>query len=219
VPALPGTARRSCGGHSPEPHHHARGQPEIDGGPERREARGGAIRRRREGAAVSLEPPVPARPSLAFAPRERAGAGLPGQPFRRRVPAARTRRRKPSAAPADGQSSILLVDDNRDITDVLARTLRSRGHAVEVAYDGSGALVVARRFRPRFAIIDIGLPEMDGYQLVRKLKRIWASSPPTLLALTGYGQLSDRKRALRAGFSDHLVKPIDLERLFAILEA
>jgi len=102
---------------------------------------------------------------------------------------------------------------------VLARTLRSRGHAVEVAYDGSGALVVARRFRPRFAIIDIGLPEMDGYQLVRKLKRIWASSPPTLLALTGYGQLSDRKRALRAGFSDHLVKPIDLERLFAILEA
>jgi DNA-binding response OmpR family regulator len=114
---------------------------------------------------------------------------------------------------------VLLVDDNREITDVLARVLRSRGHAVEVAYDGSEALGIAGRFHPRFAIIDIGLPEMNGYQLARKLKRLWPSSPPILLALTGYGQHSDRKRALRAGFSDHLVKPIDLERLLAILEA
>jgi len=135
-----------------------------------------------------------------------------------RVPSGPARRRKLSAAPAGRQSSILLVDDNRDITDVLGRVLRLRGHAVEVAYDGSGALAVARRFRPRFAIIDIGLPGMDGYQLARKLKRGFRSSPPTLLALTGYGQISDRKRALRAGFSDHLVKPLDLERLFAILE-
>jgi PAS domain S-box-containing protein len=142
-------------------------------------------------------------------------------PLARGVPVsdARSRRRKSPAARVAEQRSVLLVDDNREITDVLARILRSRGHAVEVAYDGSEALGIAGRFHPRFAIIDIGLPEMNGYQLARKLKRLLPSSPPTLLALTGYGQLSDRKRALRAGFSDHLVKPIDLERLLAILEA
>jgi CheY-like chemotaxis protein len=136
-----------------------------------------------------------------------------------RHPARPARTRQQSPAHAAKQRSILLVDDNRDITDVLARVLRTRGHAVEVAYDGRVALSIATRFHPRIAVIDIGLPEMDGYQLARKLKRLFPSAPPTLLALTGYGQPSDRKRALRAGFSDHLVKPIDIERLLAILEA
>jgi PAS domain S-box-containing protein len=150
-----------------------------------------------------------------------------GAEFTVRMPLARAMRhparpaRTPQQSPAHAvkQRSILLVDDNRDITDVLARVLRTRGHAVEVAYDGRVALSIATRFHPRFAVIDIGLPEMDGYQLARKLKRLFPSAPPTLLALTGYGQPSDRQRALRAGFSDHLVKPIDIERLLAILEA
>jgi signal transduction histidine kinase len=150
-----------------------------------------------------------------------------GSDFTVRVPLARVSRpreavvgsSKPPSRAVAAQQSILVVDDNRDITDVLARLLRARGHAVEVAYDGSMALNVARRFRPRFALVDIGLPTMDGYQLARRLRRLLPSAPPTLLALTGYGQLSDRKRALRAGFSDHLVKPIDLERLLAIVEA
>jgi signal transduction histidine kinase len=125
---------------------------------------------------------------------------------------------KPVRPSAAIPNSILIVDDNRDITDVLARVLRARGHAVEVAYDGSSALNVVKRFRPRFALLDIGLPRMDGYEVARRLKRQLGKGAPTLLALTGYGQLSDRKLALSAGFSEHLVKPIDLEQLLAIIE-
>jgi signal transduction histidine kinase/CheY-like chemotaxis protein len=130
-----------------------------------------------------------------------------------RIPAA-----KPAPRGAATSRSILIVDDNRDITDVLAGVLRARGHSVEVAYDGSTALNLVKRFRPAFALLDIGLPRMSGYEVARRLKRRLGSEAPRLLALTGYGQLSDRKRVLSAGFSDHLVKPLDLERLLTIIE-
>ncbi|HEY4731353.1 MAG TPA: response regulator, partial [Myxococcales bacterium] len=146
--------------------------------------------------------------------------------FTVRLPLARPARARAAAGSwtassrklAGKREAILLVDDNRDIAVVLGRLLRARGHAVEIAHDGPGALEIARRFRPRFALLDIGLPAMDGYELARRLKKQLGPGPLVLVAVTGYGQQADRERARKAGFREHLVKPIDLERLLTILE-
>jgi CheY-like chemotaxis protein/anti-sigma regulatory factor (Ser/Thr protein kinase) len=149
-----------------------------------------------------------------------------GSEFSVRLPLARPGR-APTAAGSSSETTrklasrreaILLVDDNRDIAVVLGRLLRARGHAVEIAHDGPGALKIAKRFRPRFALLDIGLPTMDGYELARRLKKQLGPGPLVLVAVTGYGQQADRERARKAGFREHLVKPIDLERLLTILE-
>ena len=94
--------------------------------------------------------------------------------------------------------------------------LRLLGHQVEVAHDGLRALSAALRFRPETALIDIGLPVMDGYELAGRLRE--EHPELRLVAVTGYGRDRDRERSTRAGFSDHLVKPIELailERLLA----
>jgi PAS domain S-box-containing protein len=149
-----------------------------------------------------------------------------GSEFTVRLPLARPARARAAAGSWTASSrklagrgqAILLVDDNRDIAIVLGRLLQARGHAVEIAHDGPGALEIARRFRPRFALLDIGLPAMDGYELARRLKKQLGPGPLVLVAVTGYGQQADRERARKAGFREHLVKPIDLERLLTILE-
>ncbi|MFZ5481808.1 MAG: GAF domain-containing protein [Myxococcota bacterium] len=107
---------------------------------------------------------------------------------------------------------VLLVDDNRDAADMLAELLRGLGHEVEVEYDGASALAAAARFRPEVALLDIGLPVMDGYALARRLQRE-APSPVRLVAVTGYGQAHDRARAFEAGFAAHVVKPVDPQAL------
>jgi signal transduction histidine kinase/DNA-binding response OmpR family regulator len=135
---------------------------------------------------------------------------LPRAP-RPAAPAAATTR------PAPGGRTVLIVDDNRDIADVLARMLRKRGHTVQVCYDAARALEVIDRFRPRFALLDIHLPATDGYELAARLRRRIPGL--VMLAVTGYGQLSDRRRARRAGFAEHLTKPIDLARLIGIIES
>jgi CheY-like chemotaxis protein len=108
---------------------------------------------------------------------------------------------------------VLLVDDNVDAADMLAELLRRRGHHVEVAHDAAAALAATTTFKPEVALLDIGLPVIDGYQLAARLLNEAPAPPPLLIALTGYGQDGDRKRAHSAGFSVHLVKPVKLDAL------
>jgi signal transduction histidine kinase/ActR/RegA family two-component response regulator len=117
----------------------------------------------------------------------------------------------------DAAVRVLVVDDNADAAQMLATLLEAHGHVVSVEYDGTGGLARALRERPEVMLLDIGLPDMDGHELARRLR----SSPDTanamLIALTGYGQSEDRERARQAGFDRHLVKPADLSELLRIL--
>ncbi len=108
---------------------------------------------------------------------------------------------------------ILLVDDNRNAAKLLAELLEMTGFVTHVAYDGPTALEAAPAFRPDVALLDIGLPIMDGYELAAKLRAQALLRGTRLIALTGYGQESDRRRAQEAGFDFHLVKPVNLEQL------
>jgi PAS domain S-box-containing protein len=112
---------------------------------------------------------------------------------------------------------VLVVDDNVDAASGLAELLRALGHEVELAHDGPRALAAARRFTPELALIDIGLPLMDGYELARRLRTELAGRPVELVAVTGYGLERDRERSAQAGFADHLVKPIELASLERLL--
>ena len=109
--------------------------------------------------------------------------------------------------------SILVVDDNRDAAELLAELLGARGHEVRVALDGHAALAVVDNFVPDVAVLDIGLPVMDGYELAERLLERLAPRRPALIALTGYGQERDRRRARQSGFDFHLVKPVDAKHL------
>ncbi|HYP87229.1 MAG TPA: response regulator, partial [Polyangiaceae bacterium] len=104
-------------------------------------------------------------------------------------------------------------DDNDDAAEMLVLLLRSRGHIVRSAGDGSSALKVARELEPDVAVLDLGLPVMDGYELAGRLKELFAPRALRLIAITGYGQPDDRARTAAAGFELHLVKPVDLQRL------
>ena len=112
---------------------------------------------------------------------------------------------------------VLVVDDNQDAAQMLATVLEVQGHAVSVEYDGHGALQHARRERPDVMLLDIGLPDTDGYALARQLRALPELRDTVLVALTGYGQPEDRRQAREAGFDHHLVKPADLGRVSEIL--
>jgi signal transduction histidine kinase/CheY-like chemotaxis protein len=113
---------------------------------------------------------------------------------------------------------VLVVDDNEDAADLLAEALRAVGHEVAIANDPVVALSVAARFRPEIAVLDIGLPVMDGYELATRLRQQPGSAACRLIALTGYGQDHDRVRSLDGGFQTHLVKPVDLDRLMSAVD-
>ncbi|HEY9748997.1 MAG TPA: ATP-binding protein [Allocoleopsis sp.] len=115
------------------------------------------------------------------------------------------------------QFRILIVDDNYDGAEVLATSLSISGHIVQVAHDGLEGLEAAQSFLPDVAILDIGLPRLDGYELARQIRQLPELRQIRLLALSGYGQPEDRKRSQRAGFDVHLVKPVDLVELEAAL--
>jgi CheY-like chemotaxis protein len=117
-----------------------------------------------------------------------------------------------------GGARILIVDDNVDAADVLGEALRAFGHEVAVAHDGPQALEVAAAFHPHAAILDIGLPQMDGFELAVRLRE-QHPGPLRLIALSGYGQDRDKARSQRAGFEAHLVKPVDLDALGALFAA
>lgn len=108
--------------------------------------------------------------------------------------------------------TILVVDDNEMAAEALGRLLELRGHEVTTAYSGAEAIEKARAIRPQIIILDIGLPDMDGYAVVRILKKEKNYSP-CLIALTGYGQTEDRERTRKAGFQRHLTKPVALKEV------
>ena len=124
----------------------------------------------------------------------------------------------PAAGAPLATRRILVADDNRDAADSLAFMLRVAGHEVRVAYDGQQALDLAETFRPSLALVDIGMPRVDGYETVRRLREKPWGKDMLLIALTGWGQADDRNRSAAAGFDHHVVKPVDpsmLERLLA----
>jgi PAS domain S-box-containing protein len=112
---------------------------------------------------------------------------------------------------------VLLVDDNEDARELLADALRAAGHDVEAAADPVEALASVRRFVPQVAVLDIGLPVMDGYELSGRLRELLPVQP-WMIALTGYGQERDRVRSAEAGFHEHLVKPVDLQGLLDAIQ-
>jgi CheY-like chemotaxis protein len=115
-----------------------------------------------------------------------------------------------------------VVDDNPDAAESLAVLLRVLGHEVKIAGDGPGGLREAATFRPEVVFLEVGLSDMDGYQVARRLREEAGYRPPWLVALTGYGQEEDRRRSRDAGFDVHLVKPADpaaLQMLLARLGA
>ena len=111
----------------------------------------------------------------------------------------------------------LLIEDHVDAAESLAMLLELIGHEVEIAFDGAAGLEKARTQRPEVVLCDIGLPGMDGYAVARALRAAPETAASFLIALTGYGQDDDRRRALDAGFDAHLVKPVDLETLRRLL--
>ncbi len=114
-----------------------------------------------------------------------------------------------SRPPQTRRRRVLVVDDNRDGAELIAEMLSKSGHEVRIAHDASRALSLVDAFRPQIAILDIGLPVMDGYTLGRELHTRLQDAPPILIALSGYGQDSDKRSSDAAGFRLHLVKPID----------
>ena len=122
----------------------------------------------------------------------------------------------PRSAPTLSRHHILLFEDNADGREAMRTLLELSGHRVDVAVDGPSGIELARRAQPEVAVIDIGLPGLDGYQVAAAL-RAHEGARIRLIALTGYGQADDRRRALEAGFDAHLVKPVQPEELVRVL--
>ena len=135
------------------------------------------------------------------------------------APAAAEPRPEPTAAPSRRQARVLLVDDNDDAAQSLALVLRLEGHDARTAASAEAAFEVLEHFIPEVAVLDIGLPGMNGYELARRLRADPRLAALRLIALTGYGRAPDRQRALEAGFDEHLVKPVDVETLLTRLDA
>jgi CheY-like chemotaxis protein len=122
-----------------------------------------------------------------------------------------------SASQPRSARSVLIVEDNDDARQMLAAALALDGHEVRVARDGSSGLALARAASPDVALIDVGLPDMDGYELARRLRGAENGQRMSLVALTGFGQPEDQRRAIEAGFDAHVVKPVSAERLKQVL--
>ncbi len=125
--------------------------------------------------------------------------------------------REQSVLPSAPQR-VLVADDNSDLAESVAMLLRFEGHEVRIAHDGPSALELAEEFKPDAALLDIGLPGLNGYELARKLRSRSSGQKLLLIAVTGYGQFEDRERSKNAGFDCHLVKPVDPHALSALLK-
>jgi signal transduction histidine kinase len=122
------------------------------------------------------------------------------------------------AAPSRAGRKILVVDDNQDVAQTMAEFLEHLGYRVRVAHDGPSALRLPSDFIPDLALLDIGLPVMDGYEVARRIRERRELRDVLLVAVSGYGQEADRDRSRQAGFAAHLVKPVDPDRLQAVIE-
>lgn len=117
-----------------------------------------------------------------------------------------------------GAKQILIVEDNPDTADSLAGLLESCGHTVRVASTGPEGLAAAAASRPDIAILDIGLPDMDGHELARQLRRQLDGAECLLIAATAYGREEDIARSVAAGFDAHFVKPVPLVRFLQLID-
>lgn len=124
---------------------------------------------------------------------------------------------QPARASRPGRR-LLIVDDNQDAAEMLSISLDMLGYHTAIAHDAHRAIAIAEEWHPDAAILDIGLPEINGYELAERLLSRVGPAKMVLIALTGYTQPSDRAKALESGFSEHLGKPIDMRRLFSMLE-
>ncbi len=116
-----------------------------------------------------------------------------------------------------GGVRVLVVDDNLDLAELLSEALASEGFQTAIAHDGNGALASWRTLSPHVGVLDVGLPDLDGYQ-VAQVVRAEHGSAATLIAVTGYGQPTDRVRAVGAGFDCHMVKPVNVDELVVLLD-
>jgi len=112
---------------------------------------------------------------------------------------------------------ILVVDDNEDQAQSLGMLMRVLGHEIQLAYDGPSAVEAARTFVPDIALIDIGIPGINGYEVARRIREMPHLKNVVLVAQTGWGHDDDRARSRDAGFDHHLIKPLDLAELQRIL--
>jgi CheY-like chemotaxis protein len=140
---------------------------------------------------------LPVSTEAPAAPSSKGTEGRPAEPLRRRI---------------------LVADDNEDSAESLAVMLRLMGSEVRTAHDGIRALEAAENFRPEVMVLDIGMPGMDGYEAARRVRGLPWGRAVVLIAVTGWGQAEDKRRAVEAGFDHHITKPVDaveLERLLA----
>jgi CheY-like chemotaxis protein len=120
------------------------------------------------------------------------------------------------AGAAPQRLRILIADDNRDSADSMSLLLQLSGHEVRAAYDGAQAVAEAEAFRPHVAVLDIAMPRVDGYEAAQRIRAEAWGKDMILVAMSGFGQESDKQQAHAAGFDHHLTKPVDstqLERL------
>ena len=122
-----------------------------------------------------------------------------------------------SNQPTTPSLRVMVVDDNADAAAMLAMLLEASGHQVLVEHSSGEALKRARQESPQVCLLDIGLPEMDGKELAKRLRAQPETASSLLIAVTGYGQEKDRKQALAVGFDHHLLKPVDIEKLYSLL--
>jgi CheY-like chemotaxis protein len=114
---------------------------------------------------------------------------------------------------------ILIADDNRDAAESLAMLLQLDGHEVTIVHDGQAALAAVQSRRPEIVLLDIGMPKLSGYEVARQVRQGLLGRTVTLVAVTGWGQESDKARALAAGFNHHFTKPIETERLNELIRS
>ncbi len=149
-----------------------------------------------------------------------------GSTFTVRLPLMAEEASRESSSPAAAQAvplrrkrRVLLVDDNEDALESLSELLSAAGHQVSIAEDGPRALKRIFEQPPEIAVLDVGLPVMDGYELARRIRAELGERAPKLVALTGYGQAVDRARSATAGFAVHLVKPVDPDHLLEAIDS
>jgi PAS domain S-box-containing protein len=137
-------------------------------------------------------------------------------PRQRRAPAPAAQdapRAVPTASPPAHVRRLLVVDDNEDAASTVADLLKMLGSEVAVVHDGRSAVALAAEFRPDVVLLDIGLPDISGYEVARRIRKLEGVRQPTLIALTGWGQQQDKEAARAAGFDHHWTKPVDPARL------
>jgi len=146
-----------------------------------------------------------------------------GSEFRVRLPALPPQRPEPAESPPEPEPAkgrtlrILVVEDELVVAKMFVMLLELWGHTVQAVHDGIAALAVGQTFRPEVVLCDIGLPGMDGYELARQLRQQEGLNKSVLIAITGYGQEEDLRRAQEAGFDHHLIKPVDPAALAKLL--